>query len=441
MDVSACPGSGKTTLVVAKLAILARKWPHRTRGICVLSHTNVAREQIERRLGNTVVGQRLLSYPHFIDTIHGFVNRFLALPWLYSNGFPSPTIDDNVTTAYRRGVLGNKGYWFVRGFLAKRHKNFEDLRISDRDLSFEVGGKPFPAKAKTRSFRLAQHALEAAAKAGYFCYDEMFVWADALLDDYPALPDWLARRFPLILLDEMQDTFARQTALLDRLFPRDSGELVVQRVGDPNQQIFDFPGQLTANASSFPDADESRCLEFPKSYRFGSEIAALASPFAIRPVGTDGLRGIGPKTVGDSAETGGHAIFVFPDDSTEGVLDAYGKHTLAVLGHDLAAEGPVTAVGHIHKPDEKVQPGHAQFPKTISHYWQGYTAESSSKKPSPGDACTVCSNGTKSCSGWSHIVPWCRKGGWRRPRARASVRWFGYIEAEVQNTSGIARRA
>ena len=106
VDVSACPGSGKTTLIVAKLAILAGKWPHRTRGICVLSHTNVAREQIEHRLGRSVVGQRLLSYPHFIDTIHGFVNRFLALPWLYSNGYPSPTIDDDVTTSYRRSVLG-----------------------------------------------------------------------------------------------------------------------------------------------------------------------------------------------------------------------------------------------------------------------------------------------------------------------------------------------
>ena len=59
-DVSACPGSGKTTLVVAKLAILARKWKSNTRGICVLSHTNVAREEIEHRLGSTDVGQRLL---------------------------------------------------------------------------------------------------------------------------------------------------------------------------------------------------------------------------------------------------------------------------------------------------------------------------------------------------------------------------------------------
>ena len=33
LDVSACPGSGKTTLVVAKLAILASKCKSRRRGI------------------------------------------------------------------------------------------------------------------------------------------------------------------------------------------------------------------------------------------------------------------------------------------------------------------------------------------------------------------------------------------------------------------------
>lgn len=46
IDVAACPGSGKTTLLVAKLAILARKWNYRTHGICVLSHTNTARNEI-----------------------------------------------------------------------------------------------------------------------------------------------------------------------------------------------------------------------------------------------------------------------------------------------------------------------------------------------------------------------------------------------------------
>ena len=65
------------------------------------------------------MGQRLLSYPHFVDTIHGFVNRFLALPWLYSNGYPSPTIDDDVATAYRRSVLG-RSYRGVEYFLKQR---------------------------------------------------------------------------------------------------------------------------------------------------------------------------------------------------------------------------------------------------------------------------------------------------------------------------------
>ena len=56
VDIHACPGSGKTTILVAKLAILSRRWKWSNRGICVLSHTNVAREEIEERLGSLSVG-------------------------------------------------------------------------------------------------------------------------------------------------------------------------------------------------------------------------------------------------------------------------------------------------------------------------------------------------------------------------------------------------
>lgn len=63
---------GLDALDGVKLAILARKWRHPTSGICVLSHTNVAREEIQSRLGRTPVGHRLLHYQHFIDTIHTF---------------------------------------------------------------------------------------------------------------------------------------------------------------------------------------------------------------------------------------------------------------------------------------------------------------------------------------------------------------------------------
>jgi hypothetical protein len=157
----------RSALSSAKLAVLARKWPHRTRGICVLSHTNVAQEQIQTRLGNTVVGRILLDYPHFIDTIHGFVNRFFALPWLRSNGLPAPTVDDDVTSSYRQGVLGDR-YHKLEFFLAQHRSSVSQLRICARDLSFDLGGRAFPAGPSTKSFRAAKEAVEAAAKAGYF---------------------------------------------------------------------------------------------------------------------------------------------------------------------------------------------------------------------------------------------------------------------------------
>ena len=382
-DVAACPGSGKTTLIVAKLAIFARKWPHRTKGICVLSHTNVAREEIQHRLGNTVVGQRLLGYPHFIDTIHGFVNRFLALPWLNSNGYPSPTIDDAVATAHRRGTLTVKEYKAVDSYLGKKFSSFDRLRICDRDLSFGLGGKPFPAGPNADSFKFAKRAVETSARAGYFCYDEMFVWSRALIDDYPDLPTWLIHRFPLVILDEMQDTSDLQRALLHAVFPRDRQDVVIQRVGDPNQAIFDGPDLEAGQQDPFPDAAPERCLGIPNSYRFGPHIAALASPFAVAPVGAEGLRGVGPKSARDIAAECRQAIFVFPDNNTSGVLDAYGKHVLSAFDDTLLERVVVTAVGAVHQDAPDTPPGHAQHPKTVPHYWSGYTADIARKESHP----------------------------------------------------------
>ena len=380
VDLSACPGSGKTTLIVAKLAILAKRWPHLTRGICVLSHTNVAREQIEQQLGRTVVGQRLLSYPHFVDTIHGFVNRFLALPWLYSNGYPSPTIDDDLTTAYRRDVLASD-YWIVQNFLEKKRSDFNKLRICGRDLSFDLCGKPFPSSPSSSSYQHAKRAVETAAKAGYFCYDEMFVLARALLEDQENIPKWLTHRFPLVILDEMQDTSKRQVSFLNDVFPRGYGYPIVQRVGDPNQEIFDLPDTEFSTSDLFPDPVCS--LEIPNSYRFGVEIASIASPFAVHSVGTHGLSGVGPKGSTATYQKGKHAIFVFPDESTEGVLDAFGKHALNVLGSELITKGAVTAVGHIHQDYPDVSTGHSHYPKSVGHYWSGYAVEISRKDPNP----------------------------------------------------------
>lgn len=381
LDVSACPGSGKTTLIVAKLAILARKWPHRTKGICVLSHTNAAREEIQRRLRGTVFGQQLLSYPHFIDTIHGFVNRFLALPWLNSNGFPAATVDDDVTCAYRRRVLTSSDYWTVENYLRRKHSGFDRIRVTDRDLNIGLGDKQFPSGPDSNTHKIASLATRASSAAGYFCYDEMFVWAKALLEDCPGVATLLQNRFPLVIVDEMQDTSELQVGILEAVFPRSSDEVALQRVGDPNQAIFDGAQTGTAVPGEFPEA--STCLMIPNSFRFGSAIAALASPFAVNAAGPNGLQGVGPRPLGTAPDSCRNAIFIFQDAEAQGVLNAYGHHVLSSFCDETLAMGDVAAVGAVHQDASDVTVGHSHFPKTVSHYWSGYTAEVARREPHP----------------------------------------------------------
>jgi DNA helicase-2/ATP-dependent DNA helicase PcrA len=366
LDVSACPGSGKTTLVVAKLAILARKWNSTTRGICVLSHTNVAREEIAHRLGNTDVGQRLLSYPHFIDTIHGFVNRFLATPWLLSAGYRVTAIDNDLTTRVRRRHLNPGDYRTLNAYLEKKFISFDSLRLGCTNFATPLVNTVFPSGTHTNMYKLAASALRHAAEQGYFCYDEIFLLGEALLAQQPDLPAILQSRFPFILVDEMQDTSEQQNGFLRHLFPRDVPTVCIQRVGDPNQAIFE--GGIKPVVDTFPDI--IRCVSIADSFRFDASIGALATPFAYHPVQPNGLKGVRPTT--GAGQGMPHTIFVFPDNDTSGVLDAFGHHVLATLPAFMIASSAVTAVGAVHKPFPDVEPGHKQYPKTVAHYWARY---------------------------------------------------------------------
>jgi DNA helicase-2/ATP-dependent DNA helicase PcrA len=183
LDVAACPGSGKTTLLVAKLAILAEKWEYRTRGICVLSHTNVARNEIENKLGNSTVGRTLLGYPHFVGTIHSFVAEFLAIQWIRSLSYPVKLIDSEICESIRWKKLAKK--W--RSALEHRHVDKSDIRILDTNFRWAKKDGTIPLADDTDTYREYQRACEQTAADGFHCYDDMFVWA---LDMMAKLP-WI----------------------------------------------------------------------------------------------------------------------------------------------------------------------------------------------------------------------------------------------------------
>lgn len=379
LDVSACPGSGKTTLLVAKLAILARNWKSRTRGICVLSHTNVAREEIEHRLGDTDVGRRLLSYPHYIDTIHGFVRRFLATPWLLSGQHRFTAIDDELTHRVR-----SKHMWeepedrrTLGGFLGRRTFDTKLLRLASADFSnprLRVARGNLPCGPDAQSYQIMSRAVGKAARQGYFCYDEIFLLGTAQLGERPSVAEGLRYRFPCVFIDEMQDTSAMQNDYMNTIFPRDNPGICVTRVGDPNQAIFE--SDVDTNGSDFPD--RSRTVDISSSFRFDESIARLANPFAFRAV-TGGLSGR-RSTDGGALR---HTIFIFPDDDCSGVLDAYGRLVLQELPVDLHGKATISAIGYTHKDFDPADANPLHYPKTVGHYWEGYDRNAGSAKYRP----------------------------------------------------------
>lgn len=263
VDFEACPGSGKTTLLVAKLAVLAMRWPHRQQGICVLSHTNAARNEISAKLSNSAAGSALTRYPHFVGTIHSFVNEYLALPWLRSKGIEVRCVDTQIALLKRWHMLPFK----TRIALQKSHLTPAVLIYTNPD---HTGGNKGKFAPHTPTYQAIVAASRAVSEQGYFCFDEMFVWAKELLDQRPETAADLRQRFPLIFVDEAQDNSEAQSALLHRIFCAGEVPSRRQRFGDSNQAIYASPNQTAADTDRFPSAVVH---PMPRSYRFGQDLA------------------------------------------------------------------------------------------------------------------------------------------------------------------------
>jgi len=371
MDIAACPGSGKTTLLVAKLAILAEEWRQGTRAICVLSHTNAARHQVESRLGSTSVGRRLLSYPHFIGTIHAFVNEFLALPWLRSRGYQVKIVDTDISIARR---------WYALPFktrLGLENAGHDSTVLSIKSPNGDVGelpwGKGTLGRDKETYVNIRDVCLQSMAE-GYFCFDEMFVWANDLMDKVPGVVRIIRGRFPLLFIDEAQDNSEQQSVILHRIFMNGDGPVTRQRFGDKNQAIFDFVKAQAAKTDAFPC--EAVKTDLRNSFRFGPGIAKLADPLGIVPYT---LVGLGPRRpLASGPLEGMHTVFLFSDHNAGRVLDAYGHLLLETFSESEVTAGVFTAVGMVHK---RLADDHR--PRHVGHYWADYDPELTNRDPKP----------------------------------------------------------
>jgi hypothetical protein len=357
IDFEACPGSGKTTLLVAKLAILAKDWRHPRQGVCVLSHTNAARNEISTRLSGSSVAGALLRYPHFVGTIHSFVNEFLAVPWLRSKGNPVKVIDTQIALRERMRRLDRK---WKQGMSARQLSEFS-LMYERPDYTADNKGKLGPG---TPMVQAMVAAAKACSESGYFCYDEMFVWANELLDRRPEVVAALRDRFPFVFVDEAQDNSEHQSALLHRVFLKGANPSRRQRFGDSNQAIYNGAfDQSGANTDPFPSAEK---LDLPRSYRFNQELADQVKGLGVQP---QQLIGAGPSPSAINAEPKSPTVFLFDDDSVEKVLPRYASLLMEQFTADDLREGTYVAVAGVHEFD-RTDP----VPCSMGHYAPNYDA-------------------------------------------------------------------
>lgn len=352
-DVQACPGSGKTTLVAAKLLILAKKWTETNRGVCVLTHTNVARDEIVDRLHDHPSGFKLTTYPHFIGTIQQFVNTFLGLPYCRSKKFPATMIDDDACVQ----ALSKYVSYGTKAYLDKKRASLYALRFNIADGSLSVPG--FKKESDSKTYKDLESAKIKIIESGLFFFSEMYVFGNDLLSQSPDLAETLRKRFPLILMDEMQDTQKFQDTLLNKIF--EDGSVRLQRLGDPDQAIFDNIGEDGPN-ESYNGQDQPHKIK--TTHRFGLDICEKIIGLSYNKL--DELSSARNADRGEHP----HTIFLYDNASREQVLEAFGN--LVAQTDPANTWDTVKAVGGVEG-----EGGH------ISKYWPKFDKNKSVSNPKP----------------------------------------------------------
>jgi hypothetical protein len=345
-DVQACPGSGKTTLLAAKLLILSKKWQWKNKGVCVLSHTNVAKDEIIKHLKNHPTGWHFIEYPHFIGTIQEFVNKFVAIPFLRDEKLPIKSIDNDIFCKKCKSKLAYR----TKAFLEKRHCSLLDLTTvwNGKKLIFKIPG--FLKPSKSNSYLNLVNIKKRLLRSGYFQFREMYDFAEASLFYNTFLKEALQNRFKLVLIDEMQDTQKHQDDLIKKIFPSNSEISIIQRYGDADQAIYD--GMSDEPNDSF----KGDCCKYRinDSHRFSPCIANLVRGLSFSNLElTSSGECLNAGKHAECKNFGNNLIYVYEKEAdAQQIPYLYSEHLARVFNLDCQPEPKAMAVGAIGKKSE-----------------------------------------------------------------------------------------
>ena len=243
-------GSGKTRVLVHRIAWLIQVEGLSPWGILAVTFTNKAAREMRHRI-EALLGQPLGGM--WVGTFHGLAHRLLRAHWQEAGlpqGFQILDSDDQqrlVKRIIREMNLDDSKWpprqaqWFIN-----KQKD-EGLRAEHLDH----GGDPY----QRQMIAIYREYEAACRRAGSVDFAELLLRAHELWRDRPDVLAHYRERFGAILVDEFQDTNSIQYAWL-RLLAGSAQKLFV--VGDDDQSIYGWRGARVENIQDFqshyPDA-------------------------------------------------------------------------------------------------------------------------------------------------------------------------------------------
>lgn len=262
-------GSGKTRVLVSRIAWLISQCNISPYEILAVTFTNKAAAEMRSRLSQTL---HIPLQEMWVGTFHGLCHRILRRHYQEAQlpaEFHILDSEDQARVIKRVLVALNldSEQWPI--------KSIQTFINSHKD----EGKRPqhiHPAYDKIRTLITIYTAYEEACQAaGVLDFAELLLRAHELLRNNPGLATHYQQRFKEILVDEFQDTNAIQYAFIRLL----KGELThVMGVGDDDQSIYGWRGAKVENIQRFSeDFNPVKMIRLEQNYRSTSTILNAAN--------------------------------------------------------------------------------------------------------------------------------------------------------------------
>ncbi len=270
MLVLAGAGSGKTRVLVQRIAWLMQVEQAASHSILAVTFTNKAAAEMRARVEQVTSGN---THGMWIGTFHGLAHRLLRMHFQEAKlpqAFQVLDSDDQlrlIKRIVRSLELDEKKWpakqfvWYING------KKDEGLRPQHIDAQFDPSEELF-----VKVYKAYQDTCD---RAGLVDFAELLLRAHELWLNNPELLAHYQQRFSHILVDEFQDTNAIQYAWLTML---GKARAKVMIVGDDDQSIYGWRGAKIENIERFTsEYDDAKTIRLEQNYRSTANILNAAN--------------------------------------------------------------------------------------------------------------------------------------------------------------------